>query len=134
VAEAAARRCRSGLGTERRAATELPRAVDENVAPGPCRGRLGAGGEAARMASWRPSSWAPRARASSAGARGGYSACRRRRRAAASPRERRSAEGQIGSRSGGVPEAEPMGGRRKGAEVNFGFAREGREEEGGRRI
>ena len=131
VAEAAARRCRRGLGSGRRAVTERPRAVDENVAPGPCRGRLGAGGEAARRASWRPSSWAPRAWASSAGARGGCSACRKRRRSvAASARERRSAEGQErieewrGARSG-------AGGRRKeGSRGEFWVCARG---EGGRR-
>ena len=85
AAAVAARGCRprSLVGALRRWTTDPPGVVHEGVAPSPCSEKPQAA--AAGMACWRPISWAPGAWASCAGARGGCSACRTRRSAAASP-------------------------------------------------
>ena len=85
-----------------------PGAVDEGIDFGRRRSSRDAAAET-RTASWRPTSWAPRAWTSCAGARGGCSACRRKRSAeeGTSPWKRR-AVGRLDRR-----EAEKLGRLRK---------------------
>ena len=92
------RRCRWSLGSGRPSTVVSPGAVDDGVDPGRRRSNPDAAA-ATRTASSQPTLWAPGAWTSCAEARGGRSACRRKRSAAADTSPWRAEEscGWIGS-------------------------------------